>query len=78
MKARKLSQLLGVSESTVSRLLSGDRGPSLQLMWRMESCIKWPIVKQSEALKVGPVAYGQSLEKVMLEYEPEEDSVPAG
>lgn len=41
---------LGLSESGVSRLRSGNRYPSLALMQTIESVYGWPVQLQSDAM----------------------------
>jgi transcriptional regulator with XRE-family HTH domain len=55
MTARELAIELGISEAMVSRLLSGDRKPSLGLMIRIRDWTggAWTLDMQTAALEVG-------------------------
>lgn len=61
MNARELAATLGVSETTVSRLLSGERHPSLTLMTKIRDLFggAWSIDEQARELQLG--RYGESL-----------------
>jgi transcriptional regulator with XRE-family HTH domain len=59
MNARELARALKVSEATVSRLASGHRQPSLDLMVRIKDVLKWKLDPQADALRAG--TYGEVL-----------------
>lgn len=46
---RAVAEALGLSESGVSRLRSGDRFPSLSVMQQIESVYGWTVQGQSNA-----------------------------
>lgn len=50
MKNRELADALGVHESTVSRLLSGDRNPGIEVMSRIKERFGWSLDDQWAAL----------------------------
>lgn len=52
MIARELAESLDCSESTVSRLLSGERRPSLETMRDIKLVLGWTIEDQAEALEL--------------------------
>lgn len=49
MTNREVATALGLSESGVSRLRSGDRLPSLGLMQKIEAAYGWKVQEQSDA-----------------------------
>ncbi len=51
VKASELASALDRSEATVSRLLSGERKPSLETMRDIKLVLGWPIDQQAEALE---------------------------
>lgn len=57
MNGREMARVLQVSEATVSRLVSGDRQPSLELMVKIKSVLNWKLDPQAEALQSGK--YGE-------------------
>lgn len=62
MNGRDFSKLLGVSEATVSRLMSGDRRPSISLMMKIKDVLGgrlWTLDQQAKALESGK--YGEEL-----------------
>lgn len=63
MNARELSQVLEVSEATVSRLGSGHRKPSTELMMQIADKLKWPIGHQAQAMRDGQ--YPDTFRQVM-------------
>lgn len=54
-----MARVLQVSEATVSRLVSGDRQPSLELMIKIRSTLRWKLDAQADALQSG--SYGEVL-----------------
>lgn len=59
MNARQLATAVRVSEATVSRLLSGQRGPSIRLIPRIRDALGWRVDEQVQAIERG--TYGQAL-----------------
>lgn len=53
MLASELATRLGVAESTVSRLLSGERRPSLDMVLKIRATLLWGLEAQSAALQKG-------------------------
>lgn len=51
MQAVDLAYYLGVSESTVSRLLSGTRRPSLDLIIKIRGVLEWSVEDQAWTLE---------------------------
>lgn len=47
----ELAERLGVSVATVSRICSGERKPSMQLMDRVEEVLGWPFSDQANELR---------------------------
>lgn len=56
MSVTKTADLLEVSAATVSRICSGDRRPSLDLMFVIEAKMDWPLAEQAEAIQAGTYA----------------------
>lgn len=56
MNVTRTADLLGVSAATVSRICSGDRRPSLDLMFVIEKEMRWPLTEQAEAIQAGTYA----------------------
>jgi len=52
----QVGQLIGLSYSAVSRLRSGNRFPSLEVMYKIEAAFDWPIQDQLRARLVGGAA----------------------
>jgi len=65
MNARELSRALDVSEATVSRLVHGERRPSLDLMLKIGDVLKWSVNSQADCLRESAAAYGNELHKRM-------------
>lgn len=64
MKGAELAEVLGISEATVSRLLSGDRRPSVDLMVKIKDVFPgWSLDDQAIALETGE--YGAVLRNAM-------------
>lgn len=53
MIARELAIALDCAESTVSRLLSGDRRPSVETMQDLKLVLNWSMDSQADALERG-------------------------
>lgn len=47
MNGAELAAVLGVTASTISRLRSGDRNPSIELMRKIESLLGWSVGEQA-------------------------------
>lgn len=59
MYARELAYYLGISESMVSRLLSGARKPSLELIIKVRQVLGWSVEDQAWMIeRHGIEAYG--------------------
>lgn len=52
----ELAGLLGVSHATVSRIRSGDRLPSLQVMQKIREEFGWTLDEQTDARNAGNYA----------------------
>jgi len=63
MLARELATATEASEATISRLLSGDRKPSLDLMLRIRAVTDWALEDQADCLQIGMYA-GRLKEKM--------------
>ena len=53
MNQADMAKVLDVSEATVSRLCSGERRPSLDLMIKIRDELAWPLDNQADVLNVG-------------------------
>jgi transcriptional regulator with XRE-family HTH domain len=53
MNQTEMAERLDVSVSTVSRLVSGERRPSLDLMIKIRDELGWPLDNQADLLNVG-------------------------
>lgn len=56
MIASELATAARISQATVSRLLSGDRGPSIRMMGRIRDVLSWPAEEQVRAIEKGQYA----------------------
>lgn len=63
MQQSEVARRAGVAVATVSRLLSGDRQPSFDMMVRIEEAIGWPVEQQANARKFGN--YGNKLDEAI-------------
>lgn len=68
MNQAQLAEALNVTEATVSRLISGERRPSLDLTMRVNEVLRWSV--NSQALWLGdvpgaPGSYGSELKRRM-------------
>lgn len=62
MYARELAYYLGISESMVSRLLSGARKPSLELIIKVRQILGWSVEDQAWTIeRHGVEEYGARL-----------------
>ncbi len=62
---RQVADDLGLSESGVSRLRSGDRMPSLSVMQQIQHQYRWNVQDQSDARQEG--AWTTRFEKVLTQ-----------
>lgn len=60
---QRVADELGVSHSAISRIRSGDRLPSLQLVRVIEAKFGWPVAKQIETLD--PRYYAAEFEAIL-------------
>lgn len=51
MNGRQLAEQIDRSQAHVSRLRSGDRLPSMDLMWAVERVLEWPAGEQLAAVR---------------------------
>jgi transcriptional regulator with XRE-family HTH domain len=58
MNATELAQVLDVSLATVSRISSGDRRPSIDLIMKIRNVLGWSLESQAHALAESTDAYG--------------------
>jgi transcriptional regulator with XRE-family HTH domain len=56
MNLTELAEALDVSLATVSRISSGDRRPSLDLMYKIEDVLIWPFEAQADEIRCGTYA----------------------
>ena len=76
MNQPQAAEALGVSVATVSRLCSGDRKPSFELMCRIEDTFGWSVQDQANELRCD--AYYDAFSKKVDEWElPDQTSSPA-
>lgn len=55
---REVAEVLGVTHSMISRIRSGDRSPSLDLMTRIAFEFKWPLEDQGNERRLGTYRHG--------------------
>lgn len=53
---QRVAEALGITHSAVSRIRSGDRLPSLQLVRRISNVLNWPVDEQVSTLDPGTYA----------------------
>lgn len=65
MNQIEAAELLGLSESTVSRYCSGERTPSLETMLLIRDRLRWSIESQADEVRCGTYhhAFAQLIEK---------------
>lgn len=51
MNGRQLASEVGASQAHISRLRSGDRLPSMAMMWSIEAALQWPAAEQLAAVR---------------------------
>jgi transcriptional regulator with XRE-family HTH domain len=56
MNITETAQALGCSVATVSRICSGDRHPSLELMAEIRRVLRWSIEAQADEVRAGTYA----------------------
>lgn len=56
MIASELATAASISQATVSRLLSGDRGPSIHMVAKIRDVLGWPAEEQVKAIEAGNYA----------------------
>lgn len=61
MKQAEFAEKIGWSESTISRVISGDRRPSLDLMLSMKVQFAWSMDSQADCVRAG--VYGTKLKE---------------
>ncbi len=77
MNQPQAAELLGVSVATISRLCSGDRKPSLDLIQTIEDKLGWSVQDQANELRCD--AYYAAFAKKVDEWQlPDQTSDPAG
>ena len=67
MNQPQAAELLGVSVATISRLCSGDRRPSLELIQTIEEKLGWSVQDQANELRCD--AYYDAFRKKVDEWE---------
>lgn len=63
MSGADLATKLEVSAATISRIRSGDRRPSLDLILRIKDVLDWPVDEQATALAESTSKYGFEFSK---------------
>lgn len=63
---QEVGELIGLSHSSVSRLRSGERGTSVQVMLKVEKLLGWDIHDQIEQRDKGK--YAEKLERLLTEW----------
>lgn len=65
MKASEAADLLDVSEATISRICSGERRPSLDLMFKIRQVLVWSVADQLDEIQCGNYAqvFKQKMER---------------
>lgn len=56
MNGAELAEMTGLSEATISRLASGERGPSLETMEKVRLALGWSIERQTDGVRCGNYA----------------------
>lgn len=65
----EIARQLDLSDSAVSRIRSGNRYPSLDVMRKMEAAYSWPVAEQLELIPGGgqhDMRYAHELERRVL------------
>jgi transcriptional regulator with XRE-family HTH domain len=65
---RRVAQLLDLTHSGVSRIRSGDRLPSIDLMSTIAKVLDWPVNEQFAARDKGRDAYKTGFEEAVRRY----------
>lgn len=63
---QRVADRLGINHSTVSRIRSGERHPSIDLMKKIETEYGWDLEKQLRAY--GSVVYKREFERILAEH----------
>lgn len=63
---QELGEKIGLSHSSVSRLRSGERGTSLEVMLKIESLLAWELHDQIKCRDDG--SYSDKLERLLAEW----------
>lgn len=66
MNTRDMADRLGVSQATVSRLRSGKRRPSLDMMYKIEDVMRWNVAMQAKCMRAGdfPREFAERMERL--------------
>lgn len=67
---QELGELIGLSHSSVSRLRSGERGTSVQVMLKIEDVLGWDLHDQIAQRDKGK--YAAKLERLLVEWKKRE------
>lgn len=65
MRASELAVELDVSEATVSRIASGQRRPSMDLILKIRTVLRWSVESQADALRESTTAYAAEFKTKM-------------
>lgn len=68
---QELGELIGLSHSSVSRLRSGERGTSVQVMLKVEQLLAWDLHDQIKQRDEGK--YAEKLERLLSEWKKRRD-----
>jgi transcriptional regulator with XRE-family HTH domain len=63
---QELGELIGLSHSSVSRLRSGERGTSVEVMLKIERLLQWDLHDQIKRRDDG--TYADKLERLLTEW----------
>lgn len=69
---QQLGQLIGLSHSSVSRLRSGERGTSVEVMLKVEKLLGWDLHDQIAHRDKGQ--YASKLERLLVEWKRRQES----
>lgn len=72
---QELGVLIGLSHSSVSRLRSGERGTSVQVMLKVERLLSWDLHDQIAQRDKGK--YAEKLERLLAEWKRQQTSAAA-
>lgn len=65
MNQSQLAERLGVSDATVSRICSGERRPSVDLIFKIRDVLRWSVESQADALRESTSRYGVEFKALM-------------